>query len=104
MSTEKCENGGILFIELILFISPGRDKRIAAGVIAAVSKSINGTGCWLTILTMTARESSWIGSCSPRAAFVGAILEVGAGCEKRRLIPSPREGENEMSDGEIEKL
>lgn len=41
----------------------------------AVNKSTNGTGCWPTIRIMTARASSWIGSCSPRAASAGAIPE-----------------------------
>ena len=40
-----------------------------------MSKSTSGTGCWPTIRTTTARESSWIGSCSPRAACVAVIRE-----------------------------
>lgn len=65
---------GIMNFGLLLFFT-ARVIRIAAEAIVAVNKSTNGTGCWPTIRIMTARASSWIGSCSPRAASAGAIPE-----------------------------
>lgn len=67
------------------FSSAERDIRIVVEAIVAVNKSISGTVSWPTILTMTARASSWIGSCSPRAAFVGAIREKETKIEGRKV-------------------
>ncbi|GBM12066.1 hypothetical protein AVEN_245470-1 [Araneus ventricosus] len=45
-------------------------RRNATGT-ATVSRSISGTGCWLTTLTMTVRGSSWIGSYSRPVVSAG---------------------------------
>ena len=46
-------------------------KRRDVKMIVHVNRSISGTVYWPTILMMIAKGSSWIGSCSLPAVFVG---------------------------------
>jgi len=57
------------------FKSPTESQeRVDAQVIAAVSKNINGTGCWPTTRTMTVRVYLWIGSSSRLVASADVFL------------------------------
>lgn len=66
----------------------------------AVSKSTNGTDCWHTTRTMTARVSLWIGSYSPRAASADAIPEM---CHREKDTWVDAEDEEGDVDEEIMK-
>ena len=76
MESLECESNcpvQAYFVENSCLLSSASPRPGGVTVTAHVSRSINGTDCWPMILTMTALVSSWTGSSSHLAVYVGKL-------------------------------